>query len=174
MGGLVYEGSLATAVTPAESATHLTSLGEGHRIHRVTTSVTGPFALEWTYRFQSAFPRVSVSVDVVATKEATVRNVQLDLQLEMARAAVEPRARVVDFSSAQGHESVAADANPFEGQLLDLHPDPEVILPRHPAAVIHRDPRQRRVRRQPVVRVGDDGILCDIERALAMHDAGDE
>ena len=99
---------------------------------------------------------------------------QLDLQLEMARAAVEPRARVVDFSSAQGHESVAADANPFEGQLLDLHPDPEVILPRHPAAVIHRDPRQRRVRRQPVVRVGDDGILCDIERALAMHEAGDE
>jgi hypothetical protein len=71
-------------------------------------------------------------------------------------------------------ESVAADANPFEGQLLDLHPDPEVILPRHPAAVIHRDPRQRRVRRQPVVRVGDDGILCDIERALAMHEAGDE
>ena len=98
----------------------------------------------------------------------------LELHLEMARAAIEPRARVVDFSSAQGHESVAADANPFEGQLLDLHPNPEVILPRHPAAVIHRDPRQRRVRRQPVVRVGDDGILCDIERALAMQEAGDE
>ena len=86
MGGLVYEGSVATAVIPAEPATHLTSLGEGHRIHRVTTSVTGPFALEWTYRFQSAFPRVSVSVDVVATREATVRNVQLDLQLEPSTA----------------------------------------------------------------------------------------
>jgi glycosidase len=81
MGGLVYEGSIVTAIQPAEPASHFSSLGEGHRIHRVTTSAHLPFALEWTYRFQSSFPRVSVSVDVVATTEATVRNVQLDLQL---------------------------------------------------------------------------------------------
>ena len=84
MGGLVYEGSITTAITPAEPASHLSSLGEGQRIHRITTSADAPFALEWTYRFQSAFPRVSVSVDVIATREATVRNVQLDLQLEPA------------------------------------------------------------------------------------------
>ena len=82
MGGLVYEGSVVTAIEPAEPASHFSSLGEGHRIHRVTTSAHSPFALEWTYRFQSSFPRVSVSVEVVATTEATVRNVQLDLQLE--------------------------------------------------------------------------------------------
>jgi glycosidase len=86
MGGLVYEGSILTAIAPAEPASHFSSLGEGHRIHRVTTSAHSPFALEWTYRFQSSFPRVSVSVDVVATKEATVRNVQLDLQLEPSTA----------------------------------------------------------------------------------------
>jgi glycosidase len=82
MGGLVYEGSVVTAIEPSEPASHFSSLGEGHRIHRVTTSAHSPFALEWTYRFQSSFPRVSVSVEVVATTEATVRNVQLDLQLE--------------------------------------------------------------------------------------------
>ena len=87
MGGLVYEGSISTDIEPAELATHRSSLGEGHRIHRITTSATGPFALEWTYRLQNTFPRVTVSVDVVATRETTVRNVHLDLRLEPATGA---------------------------------------------------------------------------------------
>lgn len=82
MGGLVYENAVLTAVEPSEPATHFSSLGEGHRIHRVTSSASGPFALEWTYRFQSAFPRVSVAVDVVAAREELVRNVQVDFRLE--------------------------------------------------------------------------------------------
>ncbi len=86
MGGLVYDGATLNAVTPAEPAAHHSSLGEGHRIHRVTTSSEGPFALEWTYRFQSAFPRVSVAVDVVATREELVRNVQVDFRLEPSSA----------------------------------------------------------------------------------------
>ena len=45
-----------------------------------------------------------------------------------------------------------------------------IAMPSHPtSAVMRRDPNRPKVRRTPVVRVGDDGILCDIERALAVH-----
>jgi len=82
MGGLIYENTAIAAVEPLERATHHSSLGEGHRIHRVTTSAEGPFALEWEYRLQSDFPRVAVTVDVVATRPEVVRNVQVDFRLE--------------------------------------------------------------------------------------------
>ena len=62
-------------------------------------------------------------------------------------------------------------AAPPEGALLDLHPSKEAVLPSHPTLVaMRRDPNRPRVRRAPVVRTGDAGILCDIERALAMQE----
>lgn len=97
----------------------------------------------------------------------------LELDLEPARQLVEHRARAVDFAHGPGRDDTAdAGGRALEGQLLDLDPQPEVILPSHPTLVtMRRDPNRPRVRRQTVRRTGDDGILCDIERALAVHAA---
>ena len=101
------------------------------------------------------------------------------LDLEPSKALVMHHAPAIDFGRAPGRDSaavaVAAGEPAREGlpYLLDLEPQKEVVMPSHPTTVVMRaDPNApipRRQRRWPVMRAdgGDDGILNDIERALA-------
>ena len=109
-----------------------------------------------------------VTVGGIGTHEGDL----LELDVPAARAATEPSARTVDFARARGHAADDSVAG-FEGRLLDLDPQPDVVLPSHPTMVtMRRDPARPRVRRTPVVR-GNEGhgdILCDIEQALAAYE----
>ena len=92
------------------------------------------------------------------------------LLLEPSHALVERAPHAVDFTLATERPPPAAIEAVPEGRVLELHPQPDMVLPHHGSLVTMRRPvgsaGRRRVKRQEVVRV-DDAILCEIERELA-------
>ena len=94
------------------------------------------------------------------------------LDLEPNHDAVLQRAPAVDFGSGPHRDAPrgdGADHTPDAlGNLLELYPQPEVVLPSHPTTVMKRDPRQPRTRprRWPVVRSEHDKLCDEIEAAI--------
>jgi len=137
--------------------------------------------------YDARYNLVRRRVPAVDFSAARGRSVELELPamadgdillLEPDRSAVQLRARVADFSSSQtdaGRGPVQAQRLP-EGRLLELHPRHELEHHSHATLVdmrpwpceVERRRRERRRRPRPrPERVAADGVLCDIEGALA-------
>ena len=90
-----------------------------------------------------------------------------------SQASVPERAQIAALGEVEIDAPALRSADPTPdalGQLLELYPRPEAVMPSHPTSVVmRRDPNQprQRPRRWPVVRSEQDRLLDSIELALA-------